>query len=97
MKNYCKLCHQADDFKSPQLAAGASNKTASAYPTICQACRREIFLIDISQACRIAGTSRKTIHNWINKGLITTVRFANGRQLVVYSSLFLPETDSGAE
>lgn len=94
MKNYCKLCHQVDDFEFPRLAARSSSEADAIYPTICRSCGREIFLIDITLAGRIAGITRKTIYNWINKGLITTVRFANNRQMIVYSSLFLPETDA---
>jgi hypothetical protein len=94
MKHYCYSCHQTDDFGFPQLAVGALSDADAIYPTICRSCRREIFLIDITTACRIAGVTRKTMHSWINRRLITTVRLANNRQTVVYSSLFLPETEA---
>jgi len=43
----------------------------------------------------VVNVSRKTIYLWIEKGLVSTVRIAGGRQLVCFSSLFRkPDKDS---
>jgi excisionase family DNA binding protein len=47
-----------------------------------------ITLISITAAAQVVNVSRKTIYQWIEKGLISTVRSAAGRQLVCFSSLF---------
>jgi excisionase family DNA binding protein len=45
-------------------------------------------LIGITAAAEVVKVSRKTIYQWIEKGLVSTVRSAAGRQLVCFSSLF---------
>jgi hypothetical protein len=93
MKNYCVACHQADGYSLPQLVLETSSANPSHYSQIYPTCKRDVILIDINMACRVIGKTRKTIHTWIKKGLITTVRLADGRQLIIYSSLFLPKQE----
>ncbi len=93
MKNYCELCHQADDHVPPQLVIGTPSAIYPDCSQTCSACSRKIILIDIKIACQITRKSRKTMYAWIKKGLVTTLLLADMRQLVVYSSLFLPKPE----
>jgi hypothetical protein len=93
MKNYRMACHQADGHSLPQLVLETSSATHSNYSQICPTCNRDVILIDINMACQIIGKTRKTIYTWIKKGLITTVYLADSRQLIIYSSLFLPKQE----
>lgn len=58
--------------------AGASPTLASHAPA----------LLTVDAAAALAGVSRRTIYNWIAKGLVQTKTLASGRQRVVTASLF---------
>jgi excisionase family DNA binding protein len=85
MRNYCGWCHQADE---PLLLPGNPPVRNSPNSLACPQCRREIALIQIHQACKIVGVSRKTMYQWIDKGQVSAVRSASGRLLICFSSLF---------
>src|SRR6266566_2281151 len=92
MENYCEWCHQGDG--SVALPAVPSLQNAMRSPR-CPKCERVIALISITTASQVVNVSRKTIYLWIEKGLVSTVRIAGGRQLVCFSSLFRkPDKDS---
>jgi excisionase family DNA binding protein len=44
--------------------------------------------ITIMRACEVAGVSRRTIYNWIEKQLVTTKRTAGGSTRILESSLW---------
>ena len=92
MKDYCTWCHQADGISYPALAS----TFASSRSILCALCSRAIVLIDVRHACEIVGKSRKTIYQWIHTERVKTVRVAGGRQLICYSSLFLPPVENSA-
>ena len=94
MENYCGWCHQTDD---PLLLPGKRIVLALQKSFACPQCHREIALISLRKAAEIAGVSRKTIYQWINKGLVSTVRIANGRLLICFSSLFKPSSEKDHE
>ena len=85
METYCEWCHQGDH--SVPLPAVPSLQNALKSPR-CPKCQRGIALISITTASQVVNVSRKTIYLWIEKGLVSTVRIAGGRQLVCFSSLF---------
>jgi hypothetical protein len=62
----------------------------------CPECRREITLITIRRACEIVCKSRQTIYRWIRQELVSTLRSANGQQLVCLSSLFVASAHAGS-
>ena len=91
MKNYCLWCHQADNHQVPPLTS-----RSAPVPDLslnCPDCQRPISLIDISAACALARKSRKTIYDWIHTGRLRTLRLADDRNLIVYSSLFRPPAE----
>ncbi len=47
-------------------------------------------LLNIQQACERAGVSRRTIYNWLEKGLLEYVRTAGGSVRIYADSLFRP-------
>jgi hypothetical protein len=92
MNDFCSWCHQTDDFSYPSLAPAMKSPKYFTCPT----CNRKIALIDIRNACEVVSKSRKTIYQWVSTGLISTVRGANGRLYICYSSLFLPPEQKDA-
>jgi|SRR5436190_9036989 len=84
METYCEWCHQGDHSVIPAVP---SLQNALKFPR-CPKCQRGIALISITTASQVVNVSRKTIYLWIEKGLVSTVRIAGGRQLVCFSSLF---------
>jgi hypothetical protein len=92
MKSHCAWCHQADDFVPPGLVPTLIPRH---YAT-CPIYHRQVTLIDVPSACAVVKKSRKTIYQWIKTGRIKTVRLADGRCLICYSSLFLPPDEEDA-
>jgi hypothetical protein len=64
MKNYCEWCHQADDWLCPKIEIPQK----IGHPVHCPKCEREILLVTITRAARIAGVSTQSIYDWIRKG-----------------------------
>lgn len=91
MKNYCLWCHQADSHPVPPLTS--QSVPAPNVSINCPDCLRPIVLIDVSAACSLARKSRKTIYEWIHTGRLRTLRLADDRNLIVYSSLFRPPAE----
>lgn len=87
MKNYCSWCHQADEPLSLPGQPAMPNNPKS--PT-CASCHRPIMLITISKACELVSKSKRTLYQWIEKGLVSVVRTSGGTPLVCLSSLFAP-------
>jgi hypothetical protein len=92
MTDYCSWCHQTDDGGQPADQPAMHN--ALAYPN-CPKCSRLIKLITIRKACEVVSKSKKTIHEWMNKGLVSSMRSASGTPLICYSSLFVPQELEG--
>jgi len=86
MKNYCEWCHQADDWLCPKIEI--TPKIGSIVN--CPKCKREILLVTITRAARLAGLSTQTIYDWIRKEWISVVVSAARRQMVCYSSMYRP-------
>jgi excisionase family DNA binding protein len=84
MENSCSWCHQNDVILFPGVLSAQDTHRSPR----CPGCARVITLISITAAAQVVNVSRKTIYQWIEKGLISTVRSAAGRQLVCFSSLF---------
>jgi excisionase family DNA binding protein len=85
MDSYCPWCHQTEHiFAMPETPALQDPVRSPK----CPQCHRLISLVGITSAAKVMNVSRKTIYQWIDKGLVTTCRTASGRQLVCYSSLF---------
>ena len=87
MNSYCSWCHQTEDCL--QIPGKPLMHNSAKYPS-CPQCSREIKLITIRRACEVVSKSKKTIHEWVNKGLVSTVRSASGTPLICLSSLFVP-------
>ena len=47
-------------------------------------------LVNIMQACDLAGVSRRTIYNWLAAGKVEYVRAASGRIRIYADTLFRP-------
>ena len=94
MENYCSWCHQTND---PLLLLQERLVQVSHNSFACPQCNRTIILISVRKASEIAGVSRKTIYQWIDKGLISTVRNASGRLLICFSSLFSSSSNKADE
>jgi excisionase family DNA binding protein len=45
-------------------------------------------LVNIVQACTLTGVSRRTIYNWLNKGLLRYTRTAGGSVRIYRESLW---------
>lgn len=45
-------------------------------------------VVTIKNAQRTVGVSRRTIYNWIQKGIIKTVKIASGRTLIIKHTLY---------
>ncbi len=86
MKNYCEWCHQADDWSCPKIEV----RSQIGHLVHCPKCHREILLVTITHAARIAGVSTQTIYDWIRKGWTSAVTSAAGRKMVCHSSLYRP-------
>ena len=85
MDNYCTWCHQSNQsFAKPETP---ELQDAVRCPK-CPRSHRRISLVGITNAAKVMNVSRKTIYQWIEKGLVTTCRIASGRQVICYSSLF---------
>jgi excisionase family DNA binding protein len=54
-------------------------------------------VVNIMQACALAGVSRRTIYNWLNAGRLRCVRTAGGAIRIVESSLWQGTSDNGAD
>src|SRR5713101_1165728 len=87
MTNYCSWCHQADEPLS--LPAQPPALTISKSP-LCPQCHRPVTLVTIGRACEIVSKSKRTIYQWMENGLISTVRTSGGAPLICFSSLFTP-------
>lgn len=85
MRNYCSWCHQADE---PSSLPGSVQTTRNS-PS-CPQCQRAIILITIRKACEMVSKSKRTMYQWMEKGLVSTVRSSSGTPLVCLSSLFSP-------
>jgi excisionase family DNA binding protein len=85
MQNFCTWCHQGGH--AIEIPGTPALQDPIRCPK-CPLCHRAISLVGITSAARVMNVSRKTIYQWIEKGLVTTCRTASGRQLVCYSSLF---------
>ncbi len=94
MESYCGWCHQTDE---PLLLPGKPIMPVSQETVSCPQCHWEIILVSISKASEVAGVSRKTIYQWIDKGLVSTVRSSSGRLRVCFSSLFSPSSKKDRE
>lgn len=86
MKNYCEWCHQADDWLCPKIEI--TPKIGNLVH--CPKCNREILLVTVTRAARVAGVSAQTIYDWIRKGWINVVVIAACRNMICYSSLYQP-------
>ena len=53
-------------------------------------------VVNIMQACALAGVSRRTIYNWLNAGRLRYARTAGGAIRIVESSLWQRASDNGA-
>ncbi len=93
MKNYCGWCHQSDDALSLPGQLLPQNAPSPA----CPQCHRSITLVAIRKACELVGKSKRTIYQWIDKGLVSTVRSASGAPLICMSSLFAPADEKAHE
>ena len=94
MMNYCNWCHQAEEpFSSPGQPL-VQNVPKS--PT-CPRCHRAITLITIRKACEMVSKSKRTIYQWIERGLVSTVRTARGTPLICLSSLFSPSDEEARQ
>lgn len=92
INNYCAYCCQSDDYKIPGLANDPLHLPQSLR---CTYCKRAILLVDVERASSVAQKSRKTIYEWIRLGRVKTVRLADGRPLIYYSSIFPPPQEPG--
>jgi len=93
LNNYCRSCQQADGLEYPPLADSKPDDTQS---MLCEECRRPILFINVERAATITRKHPKTIREWIRRGRVKTVRLADNRYLICYTSLFrppLPEND----
>jgi excisionase family DNA binding protein len=84
MDNFCTWCHQSNPLALPETPALQD----SVRRPKCPRCHRSISFVGVTSAAKVMSVSRKTIYQWIDKGLVTTCRTASGRQLICYSSLF---------
>ena len=94
MRNYCSWCHQADEPSS--LPGQSSVQTITKSPT-CPQCHRAITLITIRRACEMVSKSKRTMYQWMEKGLVSTVRSSSGTPLVCLSSLFSPSEEEARQ
>jgi len=91
--DYCKWCHQT---AGPQTSSGQAAAIGKTKAVTCPQCHSPIKLITISDACEIVSKCRQTLYRWIENGQVSTMRSANGQQLVCLSSLFIPD-EAGQE
>lgn len=54
---------------------------------ICYRCGRETVHLSVARASEVAGVTRATMYNWINRGLVHTVVRPSGRKFVCTESL----------
>lgn len=57
---------------------------------VCSTCghvRHEVY-VSINRATELTGLSRRTIYNWLKRGLLRTQTLASGRTLIARDSLF---------
>lgn len=47
-------------------------------------------IVTITNACKLAGVSRRTLYNWMNAGLVEWVLSAGGPRRVYVDTLFKP-------
>jgi len=94
MRNYCTWCHQADEPLSLPGKPPVQNIIKS--PT-CPHCHRAITLITIRRACEMVSKSKRTMYQWMEKGLVSTVRSSSGTPLVCLSSLFSPSEEEARQ
>lgn len=94
MINYCVWCHQADE---PLSLPGQPAVRAVAKSPTCPQCHRMITFITIRKACELVSKSKRTMYEWIDKGLVSTVRSSSGAPLICLSSLFAPSKDEVRE
>jgi excisionase family DNA binding protein len=47
--------------------------------------------VNINQAAKIAGVSRRTVYNWLDKGKVEFVRNAGGHVRIYVDSLLRPD------
>jgi hypothetical protein len=93
MANYCDWCRQGDGILYPGLWSSQYSRRSAT----CPQCSREIQLIDISSAARLVCKSRQTIYQWIQRRWTRTLRTAQGRKMICYTTLFLPPRDPESE
>ena len=94
MTNYCTWCHQADE---PSSLPGQPTEQGIAKSPTCPRCHRTITLITIRKACDLVCKSKRTMYQWIDKGLVSIVRSTSGTPLVCFSSLFVPSGEEVGE
>jgi uncharacterized protein YbaR (Trm112 family) len=94
MMEYCSWCHQSLE---SHRVTGQTTLLTPTKPLACPECRREITLITIRRACEIVCKSRQTIYRWIRQELVSTLRSANGQQLICLSSLFVATAQAVGE
>ena len=85
MESPCSWCHQGNNSVKTPVVPLLQHSLKSPR---CPLCQRAIALVSVTTASAAVNVSRKTIYQWIEKGLVSTVRSAGGRQLVCFSSLF---------
>lgn len=88
MKKYCPWCCQSDDYQGPRLADGPPENAIQSL--LCLCCNRPILLVDVNFAAFITKKSPKTIYEWIKLDKAKTMRLADNRVMICFSSLFLP-------
>lgn len=94
MRNYCSWCHQADE---PSSLPGQSSVQTITHSPTCPQCHRAITLITIRRACEMVSKSKRTMYQWMEKGLVSTVRSSSGTPLVCLSSLFSPSDEEARQ
>jgi hypothetical protein len=94
MKNYCSWCHQADE---PLSLPGQAPMPNTPKSLTCPSCYRPIMLITICKACELVSKSKRTLYQWIERGLVSTVRTTSGTPLVCLTSLFAPSNEEARE
>lgn len=92
--NYCAWCHQAEE---PLSLPGQPFVQSIPKAPTCPSCQCIITLVTIRKACELVCKSKRTIYQWIEKGLVSTVRTASGTPLVCLSSLFAPRDEESGE
>ena len=87
---YCLWCHQTSNLTSDWEIQPAGLPKPSG---MCPRCQRGINLVTINSACASVGVTRKTMYHWIEKGIVRTIRTSAGRQLICFSTLFVPNEE----